>query len=213
MRTLLAATLLALAALAAVPPASAAEVAQPLPVCVPPASGNGVCIGTIDGNPCAWTWLGPSFNAVCADRSGDLLICDNDGCVSVRDVVGSSIAQPDPVCVPPGVESFAVCVGLVNGDVCAWVWLGPSQTIVCLSDLLRASTSAQQLPIECGSSVGVCVWTHTPGGTCVGVHVGLQGAGACVDTEPVGVRVCSSMRTFLYDGNCPTDGLAADLTA
>jgi hypothetical protein len=210
MRTLLVALVLAVAALAAVPPASAA--AQPLPVCVPPGVESfGVCVGTIAGNPCVWVWLGPSFNAVCVDTApADLLVCDNSGCRSVRDAVGGSIAQPDPVCVPPGVESFAVCVGLVDGDVCAWVWLGPSLRILCLGDILKASASGSSagLPVGCLSDgVAVCVWPDTANGACVGVGLGLQGAGACADTDPVAVRVCTSARSVLYEGNCPTDGL------
>ncbi len=73
------------------------------------------------------------------------------------------------------------------------------------------SASATSLPVGCNSGgVGVCVWQDTPSGDCVGAHFGLQGAGACVDTDPAGVRVCSSMRTILYDGNCPTDGIKTD---
>lgn len=71
------------------------------------------------------------------------------------------------------------------------------------------TASASELPVGCTSDgVGACVWQDTPNGDCVGVHFGLQGAGACADTDPVGVRACSSMRTALYDGNCPTDAVA-----
>lgn len=223
MRTLLVALLLAGAALAALPSASAAEATQPLPACVPPGVESfGVCAGTIAGNPCVWVWLGPSFNAVCLDTSPpDLLLCDNGGCQSVRDTLLPAIADPGDACVPPGVESFAVCAGFVGGDLCVWVWLGPSYNAVCLDDegpdlllcdnsgcssVLRVS-AAQQLPVGCGSALGVCVWPGTANGDCVGVHFGLQGAGACVDTDPAAVRVCTSMRTILYDGFCPTDGL------
>lgn len=70
------------------------------------------------------------------------------------------------------------------------------------------TASASELPVGCGSDgVGACVWQDTPNGDCVGVHFGLQGAGACADTDPANVRVCTSMRSVLYDGNCPTDGL------
>src|SRR5687767_13531822 len=79
-----------------------------------------------------------------------------------------------------------------------------------------SASAAAGLPVGCNSSgIGVCVWQDTPSGDCVGVHFGLQGAGACVDTDPLGVRVCSSMRSVFWDGNCPTDGLnvAEDLLA
>jgi hypothetical protein len=135
MRTLLAAALLAVAALAAAPPASAAE-ATALPVCVPPGVGSlAVCAGSIGGDPCVWAWVGLSYRSVCVDDEGrDLVVCSNSSCQSVRDVLATLIAQPDPVCVPPGVESFGVCAGLVDGDLCAWVWLGPSSTGLCLDD-------------------------------------------------------------------------------
>jgi hypothetical protein len=212
MRTLLVALVLAVAAFAAVPSASAAAAPPVLPACVPPGVESfGVCAGTVNGNPCVWVWTGPSLNMVCVQRSpADVLVCDNGGCQSVRDTVGSMIAQPDPVCVPPGVESFGVCVGLVDGDVCAWIWFGPSFRIVCLGDILKASASSSSagLPVGCVSTgVAVCVWPATENGACVGVGLGLQGAGACVDTDPVGVRVCTSARTVLYEGYCPTDGL------
>lgn len=119
-------------------------------------------------------------------------------------------AQPLPLCVPPGVESFGVCAGLVDGDVCAWIWLGPSLRIVCLGDVTAStSTSAAALPVGCATdAVGVCLQREADGtGACVLVHFGLQGAGACADTDPLGVRVCSTVRSVFWDGNCPTDGL------
>src|SRR5687767_10629511 len=99
MRTVLVSTLLALAAFAAVPSASAA--AQPLPACVPPGVESvAVCAGTINGDPCVWVWLGPSLTTVCTDdETLDLVVCSNGTCRSVRDILDSAIAQPDPVCV------------------------------------------------------------------------------------------------------------------
>jgi hypothetical protein len=76
---------------------------------------------------------------------------------------------------------------------------------------LPSAAAMQGPPVGCGQAVGVCVWRDTPSGDCVGVHFGLQGAGACADTDPASVRVCSSVRTVLYDGNCPTDGIKTDL--
>lgn len=206
MRTLLVAFVLALAALAAVPSASAA--AQPLPVCVPPGVESvAVCVGTISGNPCVWTWTGPSFNAVCVDRDPvDVLVCDNGGCQSVRTIVGSLIADPGAVCVPPGVESVGVCA---NGDGCVWVWFGPSRPVyLCPAGSSATSSATQPLPVGCLSDgIAICVWPDSENGACVGVGIGFQGAGACADTDPVGVRVCTSARTILYEGFCPTDGL------
>lgn len=74
---------------------------------------------------------------------------------------------------------------------------------------LPSVSAAQELPVGCDEPVGACVWPDTANGTCVGVHFGLQGAGACADADPANVRACSSMRTALYDGNCPTDAITA----
>jgi hypothetical protein len=73
------------------------------------------------------------------------------------------------------------------------------------------SASATDLPVGCNAAVGACVWQDTPNGDCAGVHFGMQGAGACVDDDPARVRVCSSMRTVLYEGYCPTDAIAVSL--
>jgi hypothetical protein len=77
---------------------------------------------------------------------------------------------------------------------------------------LPSASAAQELPIGCNEEVGACVWLGTESGECVGVHIGFQGAGACADADPVNVRVCSSMRTVLSDGNCPTDALWASVS-
>lgn len=213
MRTLLVAVLLAVAAFAAVPSASAA--AQPLPVCVPPGVGSlAVCAGTVNGDPCVWAWVGLSYHSVCVDDEGrDLIVCDNSHCVSARETAGSLIAQPDPVCVPPGVESFGVCAGFVNNDLCVWAWVGPTPAkVVCLDQLVGTSASASSppLPIGCDGS-GVCVALSTDNGVCAALGLGLQGAGACVDTDPLTVRVCTTAYTALY-GYCPTDAVAIGTT-
>lgn len=77
---------------------------------------------------------------------------------------------------------------------------------------LPTASAAQELPVGCNAEVGACVWRNTPSGDCVGVHFGLQGAGACADADPLNVRVCSSMRTTVYEGNCPTDALWASVS-
>lgn len=56
---------------------------------------------------------------------------------------------------------------------------------------------------------GVCTSTG-PYGVCAGVNFGFQGAGACVDPDPFGVRVCTSVRSIFWDGFCPTDGTILD---
>lgn len=72
---------------------------------------------------------------------------------------------------------------------------------------LPSVSATQELPVGCNQDVGACVWQDTPNGDCAGVHFGLQGAGACAATDPVGVRACSSVRSALWEGPCPTDAI------
>jgi hypothetical protein len=74
-----------------------------------------------------------------------------------------------------------------------------------------SSPTAPPIPgVVCNPDfAGVC-YSIGANGACVGVNFGLQGAGACVFTDPAGVRVCTSARSIFWDGFCPTDGTILD---
>ena len=118
MNRLLVALLSGLAVVAFLPtPASAAE--PVLPLCVPPSFGNGVCVGVVGGDPCAWYWLGGSHSSVCQDGFA-ARICSNhlfgpgNQCVDPRDNISG-----EPVCAPPGTGNYG-CVQVIGDKACVW---------------------------------------------------------------------------------------------
>jgi hypothetical protein len=129
MRTLLVALALALAALAALPSASASAV--PDPACVPPDPfQSGVCAGTWGTSYlCVVARIGPPEHGACVDPAQpDAIVCVFDACVGVRALTGGVVA-----CVPPQAQD-GVCAGDVQEGLCAWYWvLRTDFTSVCVA--------------------------------------------------------------------------------
>lgn len=273
--TILTAIGLAFALLVVPAPVAQAMEVDTNPLCVPPGTLNGACVGVVDGDPCAWYWFGPSHSRICLRDGPSVETCTNhlwgegwtcelpvaiavtqiqacvppgtlnqvcagtvDGSVCVwfsgasqldRICVPGEMSATmqaidlDPLCVPPGGFN-GVCTGFVDGNRCAWYWLGANFSRVCVigADAEVCSNHVwgagqgyrcQRLgdnysigPTICTPDVGTgaCVVLDSTSGTCAVAYFGLQGAGACADTDPVSVKVCTSLNTALY-GRCPTD--------
>ena len=112
--------------------------------------------------------------------------------------------QPNGDCVGVhvGFQGAGACASSETGVVRACTSLHTVLSEPCPTDTVYESISLPD--VTCNPDLaGVCVSIHSTG-VCAGVNFGLQGAGACATTNPVGVRVCSSL--YIRDiGNCPTD--------
>lgn len=137
MRALLAALLLATAAVAVMPSASASP---GLRVCIPSNELQPGACAYSRGPDCVLIVVGPPGPVFCtAPQKPDVIVCQSYDCTSVRDVTDGTV-----VCLPPGALNGA-CAGDVDQGVCAWYWLGPNHTSVCLADWVSVEACSTHL--------------------------------------------------------------------
>lgn len=138
MRALLAALLLAAAAAVAIAPSASAS--PGLRVCAPSNIDPVACVYG-RGPDCLLVVISPPgpFWCTAPQQTPDVIVCQSYDCTSVRETTDGTA-----VCVPPGGLNGA-CAGDVDQGVCAWYWLGPNFTSVCVPDWLSVEVCSTHL--------------------------------------------------------------------
>jgi hypothetical protein len=161
-------------------------------VCVPPHSLNGACIGTVDGQACAWYWGGPNHSSVCTTAGPGVKVCTNhlwgEGWTCDLPVTTTTHPLPTSVCIPPA-SLNQVCAGkYYDGRLCVWPNGASGLNPVCVpTDAISVGPPVCVPPYALNN---VCVGIRSDGAACAWINGGPLYHYACVLPDG-SVEACS----------------------